>query len=147
MSIKDEIAGKRIAGIDYGKKRVGVAVADEMHITASPRKTLIVTEDSFWEDLLDMLEFDRIGAIVVGVPYRLDDKNQKWINEIKEFIKDLTEKSSLPVYEYDESYSSKRAVSTMIEIGKKKKKRAKKGSTDMIAAAIILRDFMNENEG
>lgn len=146
MSVREEISGKRVAAVDYGKKRVGLAVSDEMHITSSPRKTLIADDENFWSDLLEFLQFERIGVVVVGVPYRLDDKNKEWILEIKNFIKELTEKSGLPVYEYDESYSSKRAVSTMVEIGKKKKKRAQKGNTDMIAAAIILRDFLKENE-
>ena len=86
----------------------------------------------------------QIAAIVVGVPYRHDEEKTEIINEINEFIKELKLRTELDVIEFDESYSTRRAVSSMLEAGRKKKHRSIKGNKDKIAAAIILRDFLNE---
>ena len=137
---------KRLAGIDFGLKRVGVAVCDEFHITISPKTTLHYQEDNFWELLLELLVSERIGGVILGVPYRDDNRNEKLIAEIEKFEKILNEKTGLQVIKIDEAYSSKRAVETMIETGKKKKDRAKKENIDKIAAALILRDFLTNME-
>ena len=137
-----ELKGRRLAGIDYGRRRVGFAVCDEFHITTSPRGIFDITSEKFWDEILDSVEKEGIYAIVVGMPYRHDGEETELMNEIREFITELKEKSALPVYVYDESYSSIRAKSTMIEIGYGKRKRSKKGKKDEIAAALILRDFL-----
>ncbi len=146
-NISKLIQGKRIAGIDYGRKRVGMAVCDEMHIPVSPRKALIFDDDDFMRKLSDFIASENIGAIVVGVPYRSDNRNSEIIDECKELIENLRIKTGLPVFEQDEAFSSKEAMKTMINIGKKRKYRKEKGNIDSIAASIILRDFLNENEG
>ena len=69
------------------------------------------------------------------------------IKEIICFIDELKQKITIPVYEFDENFSSKEAMLTMINIGKKKKQRATKTNIDKIAAAIILRNFLKEIEG
>lgn len=147
MENQKSLKGLRLAGIDYGLKRVGCAVTDELHITFNPKLLLDPNKDDFWEKLLDFLNNDNIGAIVVGVPYRDDDIENPLIDTIKIFIDQLKEKSGLDVYEQDESFSSVGAASLMVSMGKKKKKRAEKGQKDMVAAAIILRDFLKEIEG
>lgn len=147
MPVKSELLGKRLASLDYGRKRVGFAVCDELHITVSPRKFYDITDAKFWDNLLADLVAERVYAIIVGVPYRHDNVETEMIIEIKSFIEDVKTRTSLPVYEQDEAFSSKVAMTTMIGIGKKKKKRAQKGSADMVAAAVILRDFLHELEG
>ena len=81
------------------------------------------------------------------MPYRHDNKETDLILEIKDFIEELRKRTGLTVMPYDESFSSHRALETMLQIGTKKKKRRQKGSADKIAAAIILRDFLQEIEG
>lgn len=146
MNIKEEIKGKRILGIDFGLARVGTAVCDELHITCNPRLVLDFREEAFWDKLLKLLADERAGAAVVGVPMTYDGTETQLMQTIREFIAELKEKSGLPVYERDESYTSSMAVETMVAIGKKKKNRGKKGETDKIAAAIILREFLNSFE-
>jgi putative Holliday junction resolvase len=143
----DDLKGKRLVALDYGRKRVGLAVCDELHITVSPRKFYDITDDKFWNDLLVDLATERAGAIIVGVPFRLDNIETEIIKEIRQFIVDIKERTDLPVYEQDEAFSSVDAMKTMLSNGTKKSKRAKKGSADKIAAAIILRDFLQELEG
>lgn len=139
------LKGKRIGALDYGKKRIGFAVCDELHITVSPRK-VFYTDMDFWPELIKSISDERLGAIVVGVPLRHDKTETELIIEIREFIEVLKSKVNLDVYEFDESFSTRRAVKTMIEIGKKKKNRSTRENKDKTAAAIILRDFLSENE-
>ncbi|MDA3843022.1 MAG: Holliday junction resolvase RuvX [Candidatus Kapabacteria bacterium] len=145
-NINEITKGKRIVCIDYGKKRTGFAVCDELHISITPKITLITDAPDFWEKMFDLFKAERAGALVIGVPWRHDDEETDWIKEVKAFINKVETATGMTVFPYDEAFSSKRAVSTMVAIGKKKKKRSKKGATDTIAAAIILRDFLNENE-
>lgn len=138
---------KRVLGIDFGLKRVGLAVTDELHISIRPIDTLIYTEPNFWTKFNSIIDAERIGAIVIGVPYRNDDKNNKLIQGIDVFINTVKEKFDIEIIKFDEYMSSKKASMAMIEIGKKKKNRAEKGSLDKVAAAVILRDYLNETEG
>lgn len=142
----NEFKHKRLAGIDFGLMRVGIAVCDEFHITISPKTTLPYQDENFWGMLLKLLEAERIGGIILGIPLRNDNKNDKLIAEIEKFAALLSEKTGLNIIKIDEAFSSKRAVETMIETGKKKKYRATKGNIDKIAAAVILRDFLNNWE-
>lgn len=143
-SLKQAFEGKRILAIDYGLKRVGLAVCDELHISITPLKVLQTGSHDFWDDLLKVIKSENSSAIVVGFPQRLDNQKTEVIQKIEEFISILKEKALLDIYKFDESFSTKRALETMISIGKSKKKRSKKGSKDNIAAAIILRDFLDE---
>ena len=142
----NELKGHRIGALDYGRKRTGFAVCDEFHITVNPKEVFDITDDKFWEKLLFCFHRERLVAMVVGLPLRDDDTNKEFLDEIYEFIELLKQKSGLSVFTTDESFSSKTAVRTMIEIGYGRKKRAKKENTDRIAATIILRDFLSELE-
>lgn len=143
--LKEKIKLKRILGIDFGKARVGIAISDALHISVTPLLVLNYRDNSFWELLLKLIEKENVGAIVVGKPIYDTESNShlELIEHLEKFIEELKIKSELPVFIQDESFSSKKAVATMVEIGKKKKFRATKGSTDKIAAAIILQDFIN----
>ena len=143
---KDDLKNKRIVSIDYGLKRIGIAVCDQMHITTTPLKVIDKKKDDFLEEILEILKKENAGAVVVGVPYRHDDVETDFIKEIKKFIDNLKSQILMNVFEFDESFSTVRATETMISIGSRKKKRAQKGEKDKIAAAIILRDFLNELE-
>ena len=146
VDLRTLTAGKRIAAFDYGQKRVGWAVCDEFHITTSTKGVYLRQSDDFWEQLLKGLERERIGFIIVGVPLGVEGESGPMVKKVREFIVELREKSKLDVHEVDESFSSKRAVQTMIQIGVPKLKRRAKERTDEISAAIILRDFLQEIE-
>lgn len=141
----NEIKNKRIAAFDYGLKRVGYAVSDELHIIASPRCVFDRTKDNFWDLVTDSIKKENVGLIIVGVPYRLDGEQTDVIKAINEFIDELKFRTGLAVIPVDESFSTINATRIMIESGSKKKKRAQKGSKDIIAAALILQEFINEN--
>ncbi|MFC2130982.1 RuvX/YqgF family protein [Bacteroidota bacterium] len=111
-----------------------------------PLKVFDPGSSGFWDELINIINKENVRAVVVGIPYRHDDKTTELIEEIEGFIDKLKEKSRLDIYTYDEAFSTHRAVDTMLQIGKKKRQRARKGSKDLIAAAIILRDFLEELE-
>ena len=146
MNLKEELKNKRIASIDYGKRRIGVAVCDILHVTVTPKLLIDTQKEDPMEIIQNFVKSESVEALVVGVPYREDDKNREFIDEIKKFIQQLKEITGLNVYEQDESYSTIQAVDTMFDIGYGKKKRREKGNKDKIAAAIILRNFLEAIE-
>ncbi|MGQ9819692.1 MAG: Holliday junction resolvase RuvX [Candidatus Kapaibacteriales bacterium] len=139
------LKGKRIAGIDFGLKRVGISICDELHISITPLKVLDYSDPSFWEKLLILLDSENVKGIVVGVPLTNLSSKRNILPMVQNFILELKQRISLLVFEVDESFSSKNATSIMLEIGKKKSQRRRKGYKDLVASAIILRDFINEN--
>jgi putative Holliday junction resolvase len=138
------IKKNRIAAIDYGRKRIGLAICDEYHITVSPVGYYFNEPETIFMTLSDKLKELSAEQIVIGMPLKFDGSEHNLKKEIEEFGSKISEISGLPVDYQDESNSSKKAAGLMIEIGTKKKKRREKGNTDMIAAAIILRDYLNE---
>lgn len=141
---KEDFLGKRLLGIDFGMKRVGLAVADELGITVTPRLTLDFESPKFWDNLQSFIKTERIKICVIGVPFRNDNEVTNVMQLIREFALKLNELTGLEVHEYDESYTSVNADRTMIDIGKRKKKRREKGEKDKIAAALILTDFLHQ---
>jgi putative Holliday junction resolvase len=140
------LKNKRLAGIDYGLARVGIAVTDELHISITPKAVLLRQENDFWLKLKELLEVEKIAGIVVGMPFYENNSESKIVNEINSFAEKLKKIVDIPIFFQDESYSSIQAVETMLQIGKKKKKRAEKGAKDKIAAAIILQNFLTSIE-
>jgi len=145
-NLHESLKNKRIAAIDYGTRRIGIAVCDQLHITVTPKQTI----DSFLENQVDALlrfiKMEKIEALVIGIPFREDGKNDDFITEIRDFANKIQELTDLNVYEYDEAYTSVSAMQTMIQVGHKKKKRRVKANKDMIAAAVILRGFLESIE-
>lgn len=141
--IKSKITGKRIAAIDFGLKRVGLAYCDELHITVTPADTYDYTLPNFWTLIINKLNDLNIKHVVVGVPL-WHSQNKKFSKELSKFIDKLSQINNFDVFTFDESFTSQRATETMIEIGKKKSTRSEKGQKDKIAAALILRDFLDE---
>ena len=133
----------RILAIDYGEKRIGLAVSDELEITA--RGIAVVEHKSKKEDLEAIAavvsEFGA-GAIVVGYPLRLDGSAGIQCQKVDRFIASLKEAVSVPVTAWDETLSTKEAEGLMREAGVKRRK--KRGMVDRIAAAFILQDYLNK---
>lgn len=137
------IRGKRLAALDYGEARIGVAVCDEMHIVVSTRP-VINNDATMWDVLMRRLQDDRIEVVLVGVPRKHDDTSTPIIESIERFITALRERTDRPVVEVDEAFSTQRAREQMLRAGTSKKRRSTKGTKDQIAAAIILQDVIDE---
>lgn len=135
----------RILAIDYGTKRVGLAVTDPLQIIASPLDTI------HSKDVLNFLkEYDAsegIEAFVLGMPKNLNGQDTNATQHVRQF-QNLLKKQfpEKPVYLQDERFTSKMAMDAMISGGMKKKDRRNKGNVDKVSASIILQSYL-ESKG
>ena len=132
---------KRIMAIDFGTKRIGIAVTDELQIIASGLTT--IATDTIFSFLKDYFNTEKVETVVVGLPKRLNNEDSAVEEKIKLFIEEF--KNNFPeisLERQDERFTSKMAVKTMIDSGLKKKKRQNKALVDEISATIILQSYM-----
>jgi len=131
----------RILSIDYGRKRVGIAVSDPLQIIAGGLTT--VHAKDIFDFLDDYLKNENVETIVVGYPKTLKNEASQAIEFVNPFIKKLIKRyPEIDVDIYDERFTSKLAVRAMIDGGMKKKDRQNKANTDKISATIILQSYM-----
>ena len=134
----------RLIGIDYGQKRVGIAVTDPDQIIASGLST--VGSHEIFTFLKDYTSKEKVEGFVVGFPRQMDYSPSQAAPFVKAFITGLKRKfPEIPVFETDERFTSKIAFQTMIEGGLKKKARQNKAMVDKISAVLILQSFMERN--
>ncbi|MDQ2178186.1 Holliday junction resolvase RuvX [Marinifilum sp. D714] len=131
----------RILAIDYGRKRVGIAVTDPMQIIANGLGTVAA------KDLLDYLEkymaSEEVELFVVGYPKQLNNEDSESMKYLKPFLGKLKKKfPDIPIEMVDERFTSKIAFQTMIDGGLKKKQRQDKAMIDKVSATIILQSYM-----
>jgi putative Holliday junction resolvase len=96
----------RILGIDFGKKNVGVAISDPQGLIAFPRGIIKVQSGQEWKEIEDVIQREEIEGVVVGLPLRLDGSIGKSALEVQEFIDHLLTLIHIPVYTFDERFSS-----------------------------------------
>ncbi len=133
----------RILAIDYGNKRVGLAVTDALQIVANGLTTVHP------KDLLDYLKKyisqEDVGLIVVGQPVDMQNRPSDASRFVDPFVKQLYKHfPSIPVKRMDERFTSKMAFQTMIDAGLGKKARKNKALVDTISATIILQSYMEQ---
>ena len=130
-----------IIGIDFGKKRIGLAQTDPNQLIASGLCTL--STPKVIEYLGDYLIHTPIDKFVVGQPKQLDGKYSAVENDILKFITELQNNfESIPVFRQDERFTSKIAFKSLVEIGANKKTRKDKAIVDQISATLILQSFL-----
>ena len=133
----------RILAIDYGRKRVGIAVTDPLQIIANGLTT--VPAHTIFKYLQKYMEEEKVETIVVGHAKQMDNTDSESMKYIKPFVKKL--KQTFPdinVDMVDERFTSKIAFQTMIDGGVKKKDRRNKEMIDTISATIILQSWMEQ---
>ena len=132
----------RIVGIDYGRKRVGVAVSDPLGIFASALET--VHSAKIIEYLKNYAQNETIVRFVVGYPINMNGAPSEAAKDVDVFLKHLAKAfPDVPVVKEDERFTSVLAHRAMIDGGMKKQDRQKKESVDKISAAIILQGYMD----
>lgn len=135
----------KIMAIDYGNKRCGIAVTDDMQIIASGLET-IETRDIF-EFLKKYFVENQVDSIVVGLPTDLKGNLSEVETEILKFLERF--KSEFPeveIHRFDERFTSKMASFFISQSGKSKKKREEKGLIDKVSATIILQNFLEQKQ-
>lgn len=131
----------RILALDYGAKRTGIAVTDELQIIASGLTT--VSTNEIFVFLEKYLQNESVELILIGEPKQMNNTPSESEILITPFIKKLKEKfKQIPVKRVDERFTSKMAFQTMIEGGLKKKQRQNKALIDEISATIILQSYL-----
>ncbi|WP_369996296.1 Holliday junction resolvase RuvX [Winogradskyella sp.] len=134
----------RILAIDYGTKRTGLAVTDDMQIIASGLTT-VDTKDLL-AFLKDYTVSENVEKFVVGEPKQMDNTASESEVFIQKFIEKLSKAiPDIPVVRVDERFTSKMAFQTMIDSGLKKKQRQNKALIDEISATLILQSYLASN--
>ncbi len=137
----------KLLGIDYGRRRIGVARTDETGICVCGCKTIDLKKN---RDpipiLLDIISNESPEALVFGLPLGPYDEETAMSKEIRAFVENFIEmtKIKLPVHFVDESFSSKQAKRQLLH--RKKKQRRNKKNIDLLSACNILESFLREQQ-
>ena len=136
---------ERILGIDYGRKRVGLAVSDPLGIFASSLET--VPAATVIDYIKNYTQKENVSMFVVGYPMNLNNKPSEAAKYVDQFLNLLKKHFPLiPVILEDERFTSQLAFKAMIDGGVKKMDRREKGTVDKISAAIILQTYLDRKD-
>lgn len=131
----------RVIAIDYGLKRTGIAVSDELQLIASGLTT--IETNGLLMFLKDYFLRENVALILVGQPKRFDNTFSDIETTIQEFILKLQNQNpEIPIKRIDERFTSKIAFQSMIDSGMKKKERRNKANIDEISATLILQSYL-----
>jgi putative Holliday junction resolvase len=134
----------RIMAIDYGTRRIGLALTDPLFTFAYPFKTL-PNDSSFFNELRKIINEQNILKIILGYPLKESGESSSITEEVLKFKKKLENAFKLEVVLKDERYTSSIAKEIINKTVTKKSKRRDKGLIDKSSAAIILQDYLDEN--
>jgi putative Holliday junction resolvase len=133
----------RIIAIDYGQKRVGFAVTDELRICANALETVHVSEA--FDYLMQYIGRENVDAVVVGAPRKMDNSVSDAARFIESFVNRVHKTlPNMPLVRVDERFTSKMAFQTMLDAGISKKMRQNKSLVDKISATIILQTYLQQ---
>lgn len=134
----------RIMAIDYGTRRVGIAVTDPLQIIASPINTISPSE------LISFIQqyntANALESIVVGYPVKEDGSPTHVTKDVEQLMINLGKNfPGIRIISHDERYTSRMALESMLVSGAKQKARRKKSNIDQISATLILQSYLQEN--
>jgi putative holliday junction resolvase len=133
--------GSRILALDYGTKRIGVALSDELGWTAQPLETFERrTLDRDVAHIVSLVETHEVGQVVLGFPLQLDGREGPAIQAMRTFAVHLEQGLPVPLVFWDERLTTKAAEDLLIAADVSRKKR--KGAVDRVAAAILLQSYL-----
>ena len=131
--------------IDYGKKRVGLAVTDPLQLIATRLETVL--SGDIWKFLDDYFRKEKVVLVLVGYPVQMNNKPSQAVTYINPFLKAFIRKyPDMPVQQVDERFTSKLAFQTMIDGGLKKSDRQDKAMVDGISATILLQSYLEQKK-
>lgn len=132
----------RILGLDYGSRRIGVALCDELGMTAQGIATIArKNREADLGAIADLVRRCGVERIVVGYPLRLDGSEGIQCEKINRFVRRLEARLSLPVIRWDETFSTKEAEELLRERGVRREKRRE--VVDRVAACLILQGYLD----
>ncbi len=131
----------RILAVDYGERRIGLAISDELQITASPLTTLVrESDEDAVAQIARLAQKYRVEKIVVGLPVRTDAKEGEMEQRVRKFAEKLKCKTNVPVVLFDERFTTRIAEQVLLEadLSRQKRKRVR----DKLAAAVLLQSYL-----
>ena len=135
---------KRILGIDYGSKRIGIAVSDPLRIIAQGI-SVVANSSTMINEIKKLVHEYGAEMIVVGMPLNLKGEKGIKAEEVEKFITQIEKELQIEVVRFDERFTSKMAHQTLRDMEVKKKKRQDKGTIDKMAAALILQGYLDSH--
>jgi putative Holliday junction resolvase len=133
----------RILAIDYGERRIGLALSDPMHIIAAGLTTLIVTSDAdALRQLQPLVVNHEVNEIIIGLPLDANSFEGEKAQKVRTFSEKIQRQFSVKVTLRDERFTTSTAKKMLLETESKKKRRVKE-KIDELAAVVILRDYLD----
>ena len=127
--------------IDYGRKRVGIAVTDPLQIVANA--LISISSSEVLAFLSDYFKKERVETVVVGYPVQLNNKPSEAVLYVNDFLKRFERAfPDIPLVQFDERFTSKIAFQAMIDAGLSRKKRRDKSIVDRVSATLILQSYL-----
>lgn len=137
-----------ILAIDFGDRRVGLAISDMKGIVSTPLTVIQRTKNKSLNDLIEEILYiaaeNRVRTIILGLPQSFVEAHNKIREKIKIFEKRLKEKTDIPIIFYDESFSTSTAQNMLLSLGHNS--RSTKDKIDMVSAAIFLQEYLDRNK-
>lgn len=135
----------RYLGIDYGEKRIGLAISDPTRTIAQPFNTLKNLSEKFlMRELAEIVQTYHVQKVVLGLPLTMKGTDSKMTRSVREFCAKLEKQLDIPIYLFDERLSSVQAHITISQLGKKPSKNKEK--VDQFAAQAILQAFLDKEK-
>jgi putative holliday junction resolvase len=138
----------RILAIDYGERRIGLAVSDPSATIAQPLPTLLrrAGKRPPVSKIIDIITSNEVGEAVVGLPLALSGEDSDWTRDVRAFAATLEQRAGIPVALMDERMTSVRAEKAVRELGLKKSQREEKGRIDSAAALLLLQMYLDQRK-
>ena len=135
---------KRLMALDYGERRIGVALSDPEQLITFPFCTIDTRKTpDLVKEIVGMIKDHDVGVLIVGNPLNDDGTESKKSKEIKKFIAMLANHISIPINLWDESYTTKSAIRLLNQANKRLKKNRDK--VDQLAASLLLKDYLEHH--
>ncbi len=135
----------RLLGVDFGTKRVGLAVSDSLGLLAHPYTTLVrTTRDKLFAELVEIIVREKVQAVVLGLPLDLDGQETETTRQVRNFAASLARRMDVPIHFQNEALSSKTAEDQLRLSGRRGFK--KSAVLDQQAAVIILTDYLEQRK-
>ena len=138
----DFLESNRILALDYGQRRIGIAISDSLRLTAQSYPTIKIKKiNQFLNELKLIVDEKKVSEIVVGLPLNLKGEKGRAAQGVEKFIETLKDKFQIPVHSWDERWTSVAAHRVIWEHGKSPSRNKEK--VDQIAAQIILQNYLD----
>ena len=135
---------RRLIGIDYGRKRLGIAVTDPLGITVQGQPTLIASGlDDAVSQVADFAGRHAVGAIVIGLPLNMNGTRGEMAKEVERFGQAVESVTGVEVTYWDERLTSEQAKAVLQQRGETSRER---GDIDRVAACLMLESFLRANQ-